>query len=30
MQIIFENKNERSISRRTDLMDVIICVREIS
>ena len=29
MQVILENKDERSNSRKTDLMGVIICTRRI-
>jgi len=30
MQIIFENKDERSISEKTDPIDIIICIESIS
>jgi len=30
MQIIFENKNERSSSRETNIIDTIICIERIS
>ena len=29
MQIVYKNENERSTSRRTDSIDIIICVGRI-
>jgi len=30
MQVIFENKDEESISRRTDSIGIIICTEELA
>ena len=30
MQVIFEDENKRSVSRRANLIDLIICIGKIS